>query len=38
MPPGRAEIERAKNDGRWQAAYDNQKDMVIPEDFLEAVK
>ncbi len=38
MPSGVAEVERAKNDGRWEASYDNQKDMVIPEDFLEAVK
>ena len=35
---GRAEVERAKNDGRWEAAYDMQSTMVMPEDFVEAVK
>ena len=30
---GLKEIERAKQDGRWEAAYDSQKDMAIPEDF-----
>ena len=37
-PAGLAEVERAKADGRWQAAYDKPTDMVIPEDFLAAVK
>lgn len=37
-PEGFAEIEAAKLDGRWDAAYDSQKDMVIPEDFIEAVE
>jgi uncharacterized protein YdeI (YjbR/CyaY-like superfamily) len=37
-PAGLAEVERAKADGRWQAAYDSPKNMVIPEDFLMAVK
>ena len=31
---GLAEIERAKADGRWQAAYDSPKTMDMPEDFL----
>lgn len=35
---GMAEIELAKQDGRWEAAYDSPKDMVVPEDFLEAVR
>jgi uncharacterized protein YdeI (YjbR/CyaY-like superfamily) len=33
-PAGIAEVERAKQDGRWEAAYDRQVDMVIPEDFM----
>ena len=35
---GKAEVIRAKNDGRWEASYDSQSTMVVPEDFLEAVK
>lgn len=38
QPSGHSEIERAKQDGRWAAAYDSQKDMVVPEDFLEALR
>ena len=38
MHAGKAEIERAKNDGRWEASYDSQSTMVVPEDFVEAVK
>ena len=38
MPAGKAEIEKAKNDGRWEASYDSQANMVVPEDFVEAVK
>jgi uncharacterized protein YdeI (YjbR/CyaY-like superfamily) len=34
QPAGFLEIEKAKNDGRWENAYDSQKNMVIPEDFL----
>lgn len=37
MPAGIAEVERAKADGRWRAAYDKPTDMVMPEDFLTAV-
>lgn len=33
MPAGVAEVERAKADGRWAAAYDRQTDMTIPDDF-----
>ena len=33
-PSGIAEVERAKADGRWDAAYDSPKDMKAPEDFL----
>jgi uncharacterized protein YdeI (YjbR/CyaY-like superfamily) len=31
---GLAEIEAAKKDGRWKAAYDSPKNATIPEDFL----
>ncbi len=31
-PAGHAEIERAKGDGRWDAAYDAQSSATIPED------
>ena len=34
QPPGLAEVEKAKADGRWDAAYAGTRDMVIPEDFL----
>ncbi len=31
-PAGLAEIQRAKADGRWEAAYDGQRRSVVPED------
>lgn len=31
-PAGLAEVERAKADGRWEAAYAGQKTMSVPED------
>ncbi len=34
MPVGIAEVERAKADGRWAAAYDTPSEMAIPKDFL----
>lgn len=34
MPPGLAEIQRAQEDGRWDAAYDAPSNMVVPDDFL----
>lgn len=34
-PPGLAEVEAAKKDGRWKRAYDSPKNSVIPKDFLE---
>jgi uncharacterized protein YdeI (YjbR/CyaY-like superfamily) len=37
-PAGLAEVERAKKDGRWDAAYGSSKEMTVPEDFLRAVK
>jgi uncharacterized protein YdeI (YjbR/CyaY-like superfamily) len=38
MPAGRAEVERAKADGRWDAAYDKPSDMVMPDYFLAALE
>jgi uncharacterized protein YdeI (YjbR/CyaY-like superfamily) len=37
-PSGRAEVEAAKKDGRWELAYDSPKNMVVPEDFLNALR
>ncbi|MEO7453143.1 MAG: YdeI/OmpD-associated family protein [Fimbriimonadales bacterium] len=37
QPVGLAQVEAAKADGRWDQAYDGQKDMAVPEDFLAAV-
>jgi uncharacterized protein YdeI (YjbR/CyaY-like superfamily) len=31
-PAGRAEVERAKADGRWEAAYESQRSIAVPED------
>jgi uncharacterized protein YdeI (YjbR/CyaY-like superfamily) len=33
-PAGLAEVQRAQEDGRWDAAYDAQSEMVIPDYFL----
>lgn len=38
MPAGLAEVERAKEDGRWAAAYDAPSRMTIPDDFLAELK
>ena len=38
QPSGWTEIERAKADGRWDAAYDSPSNMKVPDDFLEALK
>ena len=35
---GRAEIDAAKKDGRWEQAYDAPSTMTIPDDFLQALK
>ena len=35
--PGLREIERAKEDGRWDAAYASQKNMAVPEDLQAAL-
>lgn len=37
-PAGLAEVAAAQKDGRFNAAYDSQKHMVVPEDFLAALK
>jgi len=31
-PAGLAEVERAKADGRWEAAYEGQKSATVPDD------
>src|SRR5437763_7718618 len=31
-PAGLAEVERAKADGRWEAAYESQRTSTLPED------
>ncbi|WP_075008944.1 YdeI/OmpD-associated family protein [Stigmatella aurantiaca] len=36
-PAGLAAVERAKQDGRWEAAYDSPSRAVVPEDFLTAL-
>jgi len=37
QPPGLAEVERAKGDGRWDAAYDSAANATVPEDFERAL-
>jgi uncharacterized protein YdeI (YjbR/CyaY-like superfamily) len=36
-PAGLEQVERAKADGRWDAAYPGQRDAVVPEDFAAAL-
>lgn len=36
-PPGLAEVERAKKDGRWANAYVSQSTAELPADFAEAL-
>ena len=36
-PSGIAEVERAKGDGRWQAAYAGQADLEVPDDLAAAL-
>jgi uncharacterized protein YdeI (YjbR/CyaY-like superfamily) len=36
-PPGLAEVERAKKDGRWDAAYDSPKTSEVPEELARAL-
>lgn len=37
-PAGLAEVERAKQDGRWEAAYASPSGAVAPGDFLDALR
>jgi uncharacterized protein YdeI (YjbR/CyaY-like superfamily) len=37
-PPGLAEIDRAKADGRWEAAYDSPRTIEVPTDLEDAFK
>lgn len=37
-PAGMREVERAKADGRWDAAYDGQRTMQIPPDLQQALE
>jgi uncharacterized protein YdeI (YjbR/CyaY-like superfamily) len=36
-PAGQAEIDRAKADGRWEAAYDGAKTATVPDDLAAAL-
>jgi uncharacterized protein YdeI (YjbR/CyaY-like superfamily) len=36
--PGMVQVNEAKADGRWQAAYAPASEMTVPEDFLEALE
>jgi uncharacterized protein YdeI (YjbR/CyaY-like superfamily) len=38
QPPGMQEIERARADGRWDAAYDGQRTIGVPEDLAKALR
>lgn len=35
---GLAEVERAREDGRWEAAYDSPKNVKVPEELAAALK
>ena len=37
QPPGLAEVERAQQDGRWDAAYDGARTSTVPEDLAAAL-
>ncbi len=37
-PSGLKEVEAAKKDGRWDAAYDSSSTMEVPADFLKELK
>jgi uncharacterized protein YdeI (YjbR/CyaY-like superfamily) len=36
-PPGMAEVERARSDGRWERAYESQSRAVVPPDLAKAL-
>jgi uncharacterized protein YdeI (YjbR/CyaY-like superfamily) len=37
QPPGLDEVERARADGRWDAAYEPQSSATVPADFAQAL-
>jgi uncharacterized protein YdeI (YjbR/CyaY-like superfamily) len=37
QPPGLAEVDRAKADGRWEEAYESQRTATIPDDLQAAL-
>ncbi len=37
QPSGLAHVQAARQDGRWERAYSGSAEMVMPEDFLEAL-
>src|SRR5262249_2631389 len=37
QPAGLAEVERAKRDGRWGAAYDSPSRITVPDDLQSAL-
>lgn len=37
QPSGQAEIDRAKEDGRWEAAYASPTNTAAPDDFVKAI-
>ena len=37
QPPGQAQIDVAKADGRWQAAYDGARTSSVPDDLQAAL-
>ncbi len=38
QPPGLAQVQAARQDGRWERAYAGSADLVIPEDFLHELR
>jgi len=37
-PAGLREVERAKADGRWEAAYDSPSNLTVPQDLADALE
>lgn len=38
QPAGRAQVEAARHDGRWDRAYDSPAALTVPDDFLRALR
>jgi uncharacterized protein YdeI (YjbR/CyaY-like superfamily) len=38
QPPGLAQVQAARQDGRWEQSYSGSASMVIPDDFLEDLR